>query len=131
MTTFTPQQLIAAQQANVEAFSGALNKAFAGFEKLVALNLQVSKAALAQSQEIVIKAVSAGNPGALFALQAGLSQPVAENAVAYGRSVHEIMTEVGSDISAAATAQGENCSATHKRLSKALKRTRPLEANRL
>jgi phasin family protein len=117
--------LIAAQQANVEAFSGALNKAFAGFEKLVALNLQVSKAALAQSQEIVIKAVSAGNPGALFALQAGLSQPVAENAVAYGRSVHEIMTEVGSDISAAATAQGEKLQRDTQAFVEGLKKNAP------
>jgi phasin family protein len=107
MSTLTPQQLIAAQQANLNAFFGVANKAFAGFEKLVALNLQAGTAALAESQDIVTKAISSGNPGALFALQASLSQPAAEKVVAYGRSVHEIVSEVQGEISAAATAQGE------------------------
>ncbi|RZF23756.1 phasin family protein [Paraburkholderia sp. UYCP14C] len=107
MSTLTPQQLIAAQQANLDALFGVTNKAFAGFEKLVALNLQVSKAALAESQEIVTKTISAGTSGALLALQASLSQPAAEKVVAYGRSVHEIVSEVQSEISAAATARGE------------------------
>lgn len=107
MSTVTPQQLIAAQQANLDAFFGVANKAFAGFEKLVALNLQVSKAALADSHEIVTQAISAGNPGALLALQTSLSQPAAEKAIAYGRSVQEIVSDVQQQISAAATAQGE------------------------
>jgi phasin family protein len=107
MSTLTPQQLIAAQQANMDAFFGITNKAFAGFEKLVALNLQATKAALAESQEIVSKVISAGNPGALLALQASISQPAAEKMVAYGRSVHEIVSEVQSEISAAAALQGQ------------------------
>jgi phasin family protein len=83
MSTLTPQQLIAAQQANLDAFFGVANKAFAGFEKLVALNLQVSKTALAESQDIVTKAISSGNPGELLALQASLSQPAGEKLVAF------------------------------------------------
>jgi hypothetical protein len=62
MSTVTPQQLIAAQQANLDTFFGVANKAFAGFEKLVALNLQVSKAALAESQDLVTKARIASKP---------------------------------------------------------------------
>jgi phasin family protein len=107
MNTLTPQQLIATQQANLDAFFGVANKAFAGFEKLVALNLQVSKATLAESQEIVTKSISTSNPGELLALQASLSQPAAEKVAAYGRSVYEIVSEVQSEISAAATAQGK------------------------
>lgn len=107
MSTLLPQQLIAAQQSNVDAFFDVANKAFAGFEKLVALNVQTSKAALADSQEIVSQALAAGNPGALLALQASLSKPAADKAAAYGRSVYEIVNEVQGEISAAATAQGE------------------------
>lgn len=107
MSTLTPQQLVAAQQAGLETFFGLTNKAFEGFEKLVALNLQVSKATLAESQEIVTKSISTSNPGELLALQASLSQPAAEKVAAYGRSVYEIVSEVQSEISAAATAQGE------------------------
>ncbi|ACD18606.1 TIGR01841 family phasin [Paraburkholderia phytofirmans] len=107
MSTLIPQQLVAAQQSSLEALFGLTNKAFEGFEQLVALNLQVGKAVLAENQEIVTKALSAGNPGALFALQASLSQPVAEKVVAYGRRVHEIVSGVQSEITAAATAQGQ------------------------
>lgn len=105
MSTLSPQQLVAAQQAGLETFFGLTNKAFEGFEKLVALNLQVGKATLAESQEILTKGLSASNPGELFALPASLSQPVAEKVAAYGRQVHEIVSEVQSEISAAATAQ--------------------------
>lgn len=105
MSTLTPQQLVAAQQAGLETFFGLTNKAFEGIEKLVALNLQVGKATLAENQEILTKALSATNPGELFALSAGLSQPVAEKVAAYGRHVHEIVSGVQSEVSAAASAQ--------------------------
>jgi phasin family protein len=126
MTTLTPQQLIAAQQANLDAFFGVANKAFAGFEKLVALNLQVGKAALAESQDIVTQAISAGNPGALLAVQTNLTQPAAEKAVAYGRSVHQILSEVQSGISAAATAQGEQMQRDAQGFVESLKKSAPV-----
>lgn len=107
MSTLTPQQLVAAQQAGLDSFFDLTNKAFGGFEKLVALNVEVGKATLAESQEIVNKALSASNPAELFALQASLAQPAVEKVVAYGRHVHEIVTGVQSEISAAATAQGQ------------------------
>ncbi|CAB3800817.1 hypothetical protein LMG28614_05253 [Paraburkholderia ultramafica] len=105
MSTLTPQQLVTAQQAGLETLFGLTNKAFEGFEKLVTLNFQVGKATLAESQEILAKGLSASNPGELLALPASLSQPAAEKVAAYGRQVHEIVSEVQSEISAAATAQ--------------------------
>jgi phasin family protein len=126
MSTLTPQQLIAAQQANLDAFFGVANKAFAGFEKLVALNLQVSKTALAESQDIVTKAISSGNPGELLALQASLSQPAGEKLVAYGRSVHAIVSEVQSDIAAAATQQGEQLQRDTQGFVESLKKSAPV-----
>lgn len=125
MSTLIPQQLIATQQASLDAYFDVANKAFAGFEKLIALNLQVSKAALAESQDVVTKAISAGNPGALLALQASLSQPAAEKLVAYGRSVHEIVSEVQRDISAAATAQGEQLQRDTQGIVESLKKSAP------
>ncbi|MDD1790180.1 TIGR01841 family phasin [Burkholderia gladioli] len=107
MSTLIPQQLVTAQQSSLETLFGLTSKVFEGFEKLVALNLQVSKAAIVQNHESVTKAMSGGNPGELLALQASLSQPAAEKAVAYGRQVHEILAGVQSEISAAATAQGQ------------------------
>ena len=125
MSTLTPQQLIAAQQANLDAFFGVANKAFAGFEKLVALNLQFGKAALGESQEIRTKTISVGNPGELLALHASLSQPAAEKVVAYGRSVYEIVSEVQGEISAAATAQGEQLQRDTQGFVESLKKNAP------
>jgi len=105
MSTPTPQQLIAVQQANLATFFGLANQAFAGVEKLVALNLQVGKASLAESQQILSKAVSAKDPGELFALSTSLSQPASEKAAAYGRHVHEILSGAQAEFSNAATAQ--------------------------
>lgn len=105
MSTLTPQQLVAAQQAGLETLFGLTNKAFEGFEKLVVLNLQVGKATLAENQEILTKALSVSNPSELFALPASLSRPVAEKVAAYGRQVHEIVSGVQSGFSAAATTQ--------------------------
>jgi phasin family protein len=126
MSTLTPQQLIAAQQASLDAFFGVANKAFAGFEKLVALNLQVSKAALAEGQEIATNAVAAGNPGALLALQTSLSQPAAEKFVAYGRSVHEIVSEVQSSISAVVTSQSDQLQRETQGFVESLKKNAPV-----
>ena len=125
MSTLTPQQLIAAQQANVDGFFGVANKAFAGLEKLVALNLEVSEAALAETQQIVTKALSSGNPAELLALQAGFAQPAAEKVVAYGRSVYEIMSEVQSGVSAAAAAQGEQLQRDAQQFVESLKKSAP------
>jgi len=97
MSTLNPQQLIAAQQAGVEAFFGFANKAFEGVEKLVALNLQAGKVTLAENQEIVTKALSTSNPSELFALPSTLSQPTAEKVTSYGRQVHEILSGVQSE----------------------------------
>jgi len=125
MSTLTPQQFIAAQQANVDVFFGVANKAFAGLEKLVALNLGVSKAALAETQQIVTKAISSGNPAELLALQAGFAQPAVEKLVAYGRSVYEIVSEVQIGVAAAAAAQGEQLQRDAQQFVESLQRSAP------
>ena len=42
----TPEQMIAAQKANVESLFGLTEKAFSGVEKMVELNMAAAKAAL-------------------------------------------------------------------------------------
>jgi phasin family protein len=105
MSTPTPQQLIAAQQASLESLFGYANQAFATFEKLVALNLQTAKTSLAETQALALKAVTLKDPGELAALSASLSQPSSEKAAAYGRHVHEILSDAQAQFSNAATAQ--------------------------
>jgi phasin family protein len=100
----TPEQFAAAQKANIEAFFGLSAKAFEGVEKLVALNLQVARASLAEVAESTQAALSIKDPQAFMALQAGLLQPGAEKAVAYGRHVADIFAGTQAELSRVAEA---------------------------
>ena len=44
----TPEQILAANKANLETLVGLTNKAFSGVEQLIELNLAAAKAALAE-----------------------------------------------------------------------------------
>ncbi|HEY6354667.1 MAG TPA: phasin family protein, partial [Burkholderiaceae bacterium] len=85
----TVDQVVAANKANVETLFGLTNKAFEGVERLVELNLQVAKAALSEVAEGTKAALSVKDAQELLSLQAGMLQPSAEKAVAYGRHVYD------------------------------------------
>lgn len=96
--TYTADQILAAQKANVETLFGLSSKAFEGVEKLVALNLQVAKTSLAEAAETAQAALSVKDPQEYFALQASLLQPSAEKAAAYGRHVYEIVAGTNAEV---------------------------------
>ncbi len=96
---FTPEQMIAAHKANVETLFGLTNKAFEGVEKLVELNLQVAKAALAEVAETAKAALSVKDAQELLALQASLLQPSAEKAAAYSRHLYDIAAATNAEVS--------------------------------
>ena len=97
----TAEQLIAAQKANVEILFGLTTKAFEGVEKLVELNLQVAKAAMSEAAETTQAALSVKDAQELLALQAGLLQPAAEKAAAYGRHVYDIAAATNAEVTQA------------------------------
>ena len=101
----TADQIIAAQKANLETLFDLTGKAFEGVEKLVELNLQVAKASLGEAAETAKTALSAKDAQELFALQAGLLQPAAEKAAAYGRHVYDIAAATNAEVSKIAEAQ--------------------------
>lgn len=101
----TAEQLMAAHKANIETLFGLTGKAFEGIEKLVELNLQVAKSALGEAAETTKAALSVKDAQELLALQAGLLQPAAEKAAAYGRYVYDIASSTNADISKVAEAQ--------------------------
>ena len=70
MSLLTPEQIAAANKANLESLFGLTAKAFESVEKLVELNLQVVKSTLAESQENVQRALSVKDAQELLALQA-------------------------------------------------------------
>jgi len=100
--TFTAEQVLAAQKANVETLFGLTNKAFEGVEKLVELNLQVAKASLGEVAETTRAAMSVKDPQELLALQASLMQPAAEKAAAYGRHLYDIVAGTNAEVTKAA-----------------------------
>ncbi len=102
--TYTADQFASAYKANVDAVFGLTTKAFEGVEKLVALNLQVAKANLAEATEVSRAALSAKDVQELVALQASLVQPVADKAAAYNRHVYEIFAGASADVTRAAEA---------------------------
>ena len=70
--TLTPDQIVAANKANLETLVGLTNKAFAGVEQLIELNLAAAKAALADSQSQAQAALSVKDAQQLLALQASM-----------------------------------------------------------
>ena len=99
--TLTPDQIVAANKANLETLVGLTNKAFAGVEQLIELNLAAAKAALADSQSQAQAALSVKDAQQLLALQASMFQPLAEKAVTYNRHLYDIASSTGADFSKA------------------------------
>jgi phasin family protein len=93
---FTPEQFAAAQKRQIETVLAISQKAFEGVEKVVALNLQATKAALEEAGDVV---VNAKDPQALFTAQGELLQPAAEKAAAYGRELYEITSQSTAEFS--------------------------------
>jgi phasin family protein len=94
----TAEQVLTAQKANAEILFGLTAKAFEGVEKLVELNLQVAKTALTEAAETAQAALSVRDAQELLALQAGLLQPAAEKAAAYGRHVYDIAAQTNAEV---------------------------------
>jgi phasin family protein len=107
MTLLTPEQFAAAQKANLETLFGLTTKAFEGVEKLVELNLQVVKSTIAENQENAQRALSVKDAQELLALQASLTQPVAEKVLSYGRHLYEIASATQAEFARVAEAQYE------------------------
>jgi phasin family protein len=103
-TTFTAEQLVAAQKANIETLFGLTTKAFEGVEKLVELNLQVAKTTLSEVAETSTAMLSIKDVQELLNLQAGLLQPAAEKAASYSRHVYDIVAGTSAEVTKAAEA---------------------------
>lgn len=95
----TTEQIMAAHKANIETLFGLTQKAFEGVEKLVELNVQATKAALAETANNAQAVLSAKDAQELLALQAGMVQPLAEKTAAYSRHLYDIATSAGAELS--------------------------------
>jgi phasin family protein len=105
MSYLTPEQIMAANKANVETLFGLTNKAFEGVEKLVELNLQVAKSALGEAADSTKAVLSVKDAQELLALQTGMLQPSAEKAASYSRHLYDIAAATGAEVTKVAEAQ--------------------------
>ncbi|MBI4755618.1 MAG: phasin family protein [Betaproteobacteria bacterium] len=97
----TPEQFAAANKANVETVLGLANSAFAGAERLAALNLNVARTLLQDTVANAKYLMGAKDAQELATLQASLAQPAIEKMVGYSRSVYEIATQTQEEVSKA------------------------------
>jgi len=98
MNNFNAEQLVAAQQAHLAAVAGLSQTAFAGFERLVELNLAAGKAAVGESFANAQSLLAAKNPQELLAAQAALVQPAFDKSVSYSRHLYDIASSTGAEL---------------------------------
>jgi phasin family protein len=89
----TPEQIAAANKANVESLLTLANTAFASAERLAALNLNTARNLLEDTVANAKALLSAKDVQELMNIQATLAQPSVEKAVAYSRSIYEIASQ--------------------------------------
>nr|WP_269466069.1 phasin family protein [Polynucleobacter asymbioticus] len=89
----TPEQIAAAQKANLETLSGLTNQALQSIEKLVELNLAIAKQSLSESVNNAKKALEVKDIQQLLAHQAETVQPIAEKIISYSRHLYELAHE--------------------------------------
>jgi phasin family protein len=99
------EQFTATNKANFEVMMDLTARAFNGVEQLATLNLQAVKTSLEEATETGLAALSAKDPQSLLQMQAGLLQPSAEKAAAYGKQVYGIVTGFAAGFEKVAGAQ--------------------------
>lgn len=108
----TTEQIMASHKANIETLFGLTQKAFEGVEKLVELNVQATKAALAESANHAQAVMSVKDAQELMALQANMVQPLAEKTAAYSRHLYDIASAAGAEVGK--TIEGQTAEAQSK-----------------
>lgn len=94
-----PQHVAASQKAVLDNMLAAQGTLFAGFEKLINLNLKVVKATLDEVAEKSQQAVQIKDAQDAVAFTSGLVQPNAEKSLAYSKHVYDILSGVQVDLS--------------------------------
>lgn len=108
----TAEQIMASHKANIETLFGLTQKAFEGVEKLVELNVQATKAALAESANHAQAVMGVKDAQELLALQANMVQPLAEKTAAYSRHLYDITSAAGAELTK--TVEGQAADAQKK-----------------
>lgn len=92
------EEVVAAGKAGTETLMAVVNTAFAGVERLAALNLNTARSVLESGAKNAKSVLAVKEPKELLGLQASLAQPTLEGAISYGRSVYEIIGDTSGEL---------------------------------
>ena len=95
----TPEQIQAANKANVETFLAVANAQFAAMEKLATLNASIVKTAFEDSIANTRALLGAKDVQEFVSLQSAFAQPAIEKAIAYSKNVYEVATDANAELS--------------------------------
>ena len=94
----TPEQIQAANKANVEAFLAVANAQFAALEKLATLNASAVRTAFEDSLANTRALLGAKDVQEVVSLQNVFAQPAVEKAMAYSKSIYEVATGASAEL---------------------------------
>lgn len=97
-TQFAPEQFANAQKAQIDGLLTLANTAFAGMERLAALNLNTARSLLEDGAGSARALLGAKDLQSFVALQGSLIQPSVDKAVLWSRSVYEIGSATREDL---------------------------------
>lgn len=104
-----PEQLSVASKANIEAqvvlLSNLTNKYFEGVEQVISLNLATAKQSLEESSVAAKQLFAVKDTQEFLSLIAAQTQPNAEKALAYSRSLASITSAIQAEFTKAAETQ--------------------------
>jgi len=93
----TPEQIQAVSKANVEAMLSLATTQFAAIEKFASLNANAVKAAFEDSLANARALAGAKDVQELVSLQSTFAQPAIEKAIAYSKSVYEVVGQTNTE----------------------------------
>jgi phasin family protein len=96
--TAIPQHILASQKSSIDNLVAIQNSFFEGFEKLVDLNLKAVKASFDDAAQKSQQAIELKDAQEAYAFASSLAQPEAEKALAYGKQVYDIVSDVQSNL---------------------------------
>lgn len=92
------EQLIETSKANQGALLDVTSHAFAGFEKLITLNLATCKTGMVDSFNLALAIMDIKDAQQLYSLQLGQFQPLVLKYVSYSSHLYNIAAETGTEI---------------------------------
>ena len=101
----TVEQVIQSNKAAFESAFGTAYSLFGHAQTIAELNLATAKKAFEASGAHTNEVLSVKDAQSLFALQAGVTQPLAEGVQSYGREIAAIMQAASADLSKSFEAQ--------------------------